>query len=519
MAESPAEGPIVELIHDILVRIAEMVEASDLGNFRLANKSFRAAAGDAAVNLCPKKSIGGAELLAVARAFCGATNLDLSECQSLTNEILAGLATLLPSLTDLDCYGCEWMEASGVVHLMMIPKLEYLNLINCPTLSRFPEDGLSNLSGLQELHLGGCSTFAELPDAISSLISLQVLYMSDFPALGGLPDGLSALSTLQRFSVTNCASFLALPDGIRGLVGLEHLTVRECARFTIVPDGVSCLTALSRLILNNNVSLASLPPGVGRLGSLVSLCLFKCRSFSALPEHTMLGLTSLLRLYLCGLNAIPEVVFQLRTLQKLSLGDSETLTSLPDSISSLTDLRILDLDGCSSFTGLPEGISALSRLQELDLSSCSALEVLPNGLSGLSSLSELNLSSCSALTSLPEAVSGLASLQILNVSFCTILAALPEGVSLLHSLKRWNMYWCPVSPTVPLVLFWLCVGHNRNIQFCLALDFCRSLRMKSLVNMDSVAAVLSLYCFPTLTSHAFCSTCAWLVSHLLLGGF
>jgi predicted mannosyl-3-phosphoglycerate phosphatase (HAD superfamily) len=73
-------------------------------------------------------------------------------------------------------------------------------------------EGLSALTALQTLDLGGCQQLTGLPEGLSALTALQTLDLQECKRLTGLPEELSALTALQRLDLT----FLPMDDRAGG---------------------------------------------------------------------------------------------------------------------------------------------------------------------------------------------------------------------------------------------------------------------------------------------------------------
>jgi Leucine-rich repeat (LRR) protein len=64
---------------------------------------------------------------------------------------------------------------------------------------------------------------------------------------------------------------------------------------------------------------------------------------------------------------LPEEIWNLTQLEKLTLSDCPNLNQLSNSIGNLTQLNYLTIDGCVSLTELPESIVKLSQLTYFDI--------------------------------------------------------------------------------------------------------------------------------------------------------
>ena len=82
----------------------------------------------------------------------------------------------------------------------------------------------------------------------------------------------------------------------------------------------------------------------------------------------------------------------------------------------MDSLTNLDLSHCSKLRKLPEIQWNLYSLEHLNLAFCKKLESLPEALGNLKCLKTLNVLGCSKLERLPESLSDLESLEKLSAS-------------------------------------------------------------------------------------------------------
>jgi hypothetical protein len=88
-------------------------------------------------------------------------------------------------------------------------------------------DALKGLTGLQVLHLGGCTALQNV-DALQRLSGLTTLYLGASPALQNV-DGLKGLSGLQYLDLSGCTA-LQNVDALKSLSGLQTLHLVECPK-------------------------------------------------------------------------------------------------------------------------------------------------------------------------------------------------------------------------------------------------------------------------------------------------
>ena len=109
----------------------------------------------------------------------------------------------------------EWHAAQKVTSLPV--DLVVLDFSRSWRLAALP-DGISGLTALQTLGLGGCGSLAALPDGISGLAALQSLKLEWCASLAALPEGISRLASLQTLNLTGCPAIV--PNGLSDLTSL-----------------------------------------------------------------------------------------------------------------------------------------------------------------------------------------------------------------------------------------------------------------------------------------------------------
>ncbi|XP_015792687.1 protein scribble homolog [Tetranychus urticae] len=131
---------------------------------------------------------------------------------------------------------------------------------------------------------------------------------------------------------------------------------------------------------------------------------------------------------------LPESLFRLHRLQKLSISDNE-IGSLPIDIAKLSNLVELDASK-NEIMEVPEVIKFLRRLKELDLS-FNPLRTVPNAITQLTSLKILALNDVN-LHQLPSEIGSLINLESLELRE-NMLKTLPPSFSNLTKLQRLDL--------------------------------------------------------------------------------
>jgi hypothetical protein len=117
--------------------------------------------------------------------------------------------------------------------------------------------GLS--SSLAYLNLRGNSLQGRLPESISGLVQLSVLYIDDTGLSGALPTGLGQLANLTQLSAAGNGFSGALPSSLGQLQRLRQLTVSSNALTGAFPASLLALPQLQQLDVSNNLLSGQLP--------------------------------------------------------------------------------------------------------------------------------------------------------------------------------------------------------------------------------------------------------------------
>jgi hypothetical protein len=148
-------------------------------------------------------------------------------------------------------------------------------------------------------------------------------------------------------------------------------------------------------------------------------------------------------------NFMPQAVFKLQALRRLTFSRVPESVTLPDCISQLTNLHTLSIQDWK-LQELPWSICNLTRLKELSLYSTNVHD-FPNDISKMG-LTSLCLELCDCLKELPRSVCGLQTLSSLNLSDCYQLENLSE-ISRLTKLTYLNLCRCKSLRSLPDALF------------------------------------------------------------------
>ncbi|XP_057735715.1 putative disease resistance protein RGA4 [Arachis stenosperma] len=152
---------------------------------------------------------------------------------------------MFPSLSNLYIVGCPNLQLPCLPHVKKLTVSEYcrnellrsisnLNGLNELHLERggvpcLPEGMMNNMTSLATLQILSFSELKELPSDITKLTALSDLTIFDCDKLECLPEQhFGSLSSLRKLSVHNCKGLGSLPDGVRHLTSLEFLSIKGC---------------------------------------------------------------------------------------------------------------------------------------------------------------------------------------------------------------------------------------------------------------------------------------------------
>ncbi|XP_059633009.1 disease resistance protein L6-like [Cornus florida] len=241
--------------------------------------------------------------------------IDFTHCSYLKGHIPSNLGSL-KSLRFLSFYDTKIQSLpTGISELS---GLQTLKLGGCTELQSLPElpsslrvlyvaslHNLKKLVNLQELHFVGYCVYVEIPRDISLISKLEKLTL-DYTNIRTLPKEIDALSQLKVLDVQFCHNLqciLGLPSS------LVDLSLAFCASLERLPN-LSNLKNLSRLSVRNCIKLTEIQ-GLGNLESLTRLDIYACDLLAnlVLYEQTpcLLSLESMKYMDLSSCNNVSEI--------------------------------------------------------------------------------------------------------------------------------------------------------------------------------------------------------------------
>ncbi|XP_028125527.1 receptor-like protein 6 [Camellia sinensis] len=364
---------------------------------------------------------------------------------------------LLRNLTQLRELHLDWLNISSPLPhaLLNLSSLTSLSLRNCQLRGKFSENifhfpnlrelrvwGNRDLTGklpyfnatssLQFLDLGGIIFSGQLPESISNLKALNILYLFNCNLSGSIPASVCNLTKITNLALSSNSFSGQIPSSISNLAKLRALYLYENNLNGQIPDSLGNMSQLTNLYLSGNNLNGQIPDSLGNMSQLTSLVL-NLNSLNGTIPSSLFALPSLVEIVLSNnklQGPIPGLVYELQNLTYLWVS-SNNLSGVVDldKLLKLKNLISLDL----SYSGLSLSInnsvnSTLTNFETIKLASCNLSE-FPNFLREQAILRDLDLSNNQIHGEVPKWLFnvGKDSLQNLDLShnFLTSLEHLP----------------------------------------------------------------------------------------------
>ncbi|CAB4314786.1 unnamed protein product [Prunus armeniaca] len=202
----------------------------------------------------------------------------------------------------------EWTEATTrpTERIVVFPCLEEMVLSRCPRLECIPVT--NGLPSLRELYISFCDELSSLPSGLQHCTSLEHLFIAYCPNLEAIPS-LDSLTQLRQLQIYNCdglkyvhpSAFAASLTRLKKLeIGgfwkeldsfpafqvipqLEELDLWGWPKFKSLPEQVQHFTSLTSLLIRHFDDMEALPEWLGNLASLEDLTIGRCKNLMYLP--------------------------------------------------------------------------------------------------------------------------------------------------------------------------------------------------------------------------------------------
>lgn len=291
--------------------------------------------------------------------------------------------------------------------------LSYLDL-SVNNLEKLP-DAITSLIGLEELYLN--DTFLDfLPANFGRLINLRILELRDNNLIT-LPKSMARLQKLQRIDIGN-NEFKELPEVMENLINLTEFWC-DGNRIRRINCNLAKLEQMIHFDASNNL-LQYVPGDIGKW--------LKCQEFCVSSNE---------------LEELPFTIGLMKSLVALKL-DENQLQELPESICQLENLEEIMVSHNDLFK-LPSTMGLLRQLRFLTADE-NLLRCLPNEICSCSNLTILSVRG-NKLTKVPPDIGRLTQLRVINV-VNNFLTQLP--VTILN-LRQLSALWISDNQSQPLM--------------------------------------------------------------------
>uniref|UniRef100_A0A0D3GF80 non-specific serine/threonine protein kinase n=1 Tax=Oryza barthii TaxID=65489 RepID=A0A0D3GF80_9ORYZ len=204
---------------------------------------------------------------------------------------------------------------------------------------------ISNLTGLQQLDLGGNQLHGKIPESIMMMTNLQVLNMEANSLSGSIPLNTGMLNNVELIYI-GINKFSGLQLDPSNLTKLEHLALGHNQLSSTVPPSLFHLDRLILLDLSQNFFSGELPVDIGNIKQI---------NYMDISMNRFVG-------------SLPDSIGHLQMLEYLNLSVNEFHDSIPDSFGNLSGLQILDISHNNISGTIPKYLANFTSLANLNLS-------------------------------------------------------------------------------------------------------------------------------------------------------
>ncbi|KAJ7525392.1 hypothetical protein O6H91_17G048200 [Diphasiastrum complanatum] len=325
--------------------------------------------------------------------MCGnLESLNISNNPDLGGQLPLGI-NACKYLTVLDLEFTK-LQGSIPMELGQIPGLRSLNLGSNSLTGSIPDGLFASCEALSYLDLSGNQLIGNIPPAIGNCSALKVVMLSQ-NNLTSIQAELGLLTNLTWLFLGQNQFGGEVPQQITSLISLQMLDLRANNFRGRIPQGLGQLKFLKYLMLQSNNLTGSLPAEITTLPNLIYLDVSDNPLGSTIPDY-LGNLTNIQFLFLVNNSYsgyIPNELGFLTNLQVLDLGDNMLTGSIPKSIGNLHKLLYLRLAN-NRLTGvIPDEIGNCQSLIWLNLFKNLLSGAIPESIGSIGNMSGLTLAS------------------------------------------------------------------------------------------------------------------------------
>ncbi|KAI8010548.1 Receptor-like protein 6 [Camellia lanceoleosa] len=351
---------------------------------------------------------------------------------------------LLRNLTQLRELHLDSLNISSPLPhaLLNLSSLTSLSLRYCQLRGKFSEN-IFHFPNLRELCVSGNLELTGKLPYFNVTTSLQFLDLSFISFSGQLPDSISNLKALNILYLYNCNFSRSIPASLWNLTQITNLDIGSNSFSSQIPSSISNLAKLNVLFLSGNNLNGQIPDSLGNMSQLTSLYLSRNNLNGQILDS--LGNMSQLTYLNLGYNSlngtIPSSLFALPSLVGIGLSNNKLQGPIPGLVYELQNLTYLWLSS-NNLSGVVDldKLLKLKNLISLDLSyNGLSLNINNSVNSTLTNFDTIQLASCN-LSEFPNFLREQARLSYLDLSNNKIHGEVPKwlfnvGKDSLYSLN------------------------------------------------------------------------------------
>jgi Leucine-rich repeat (LRR) protein len=277
--------------------------------------------------------------------------------------------------------------------------------------------GITRLTNLITIDLGGNEFSGNIPDSIGELKTLEGIHLDHNRMSGKLPSTLS-----------NCTKLVT--------IDLKNNTFSG----EITRVNFSTLTNLKTLDLAWNKFTGTIPESIYSCSNLIALRLswneYPGQLSERIGDLKFLSFLSLVSISLTNISSAFQILRNCRNLTTLLIGYNFMHETMPedDRISGLENLQVLSMEGCSLSGKIPPWLSKLTNLEMLILYNNKLTGIIPDWMSNLNSLFYIDISNNSLTGEISTALMEMPMLQTDKVAPKTFELPVYETQSLQYRM-------------------------------------------------------------------------------------
>ncbi|KAJ6887719.1 receptor-like protein Cf-9 [Populus alba x Populus x berolinensis] len=322
---------------------------------------------------------------------------------------------------------------------------------------------LFSLHHLQKLDLSDNDfNSSHISSRFGQFSSLTHLNLNFSIFTGQVPSEISHLSKLVSLDLSRNDDLSLGPISfdklVRNLTKLRELDLSEVNMSLVVPSSLTndLSSSFSSLSLINCGLQGKFPGNIFLLPNLKSLDLsYNEGLIGSFPSFNLSNVLSHLGLSNTRISVYLEndLISNIKSLEYMSLRNSNIIKSDLSLLDNLTQLTFLDLSS-NNFSGqIPSSLSNLTQLTSLHLSSNNFSGQIPSSLANLVQLRSLYLNSNKLMGQVPDSFDSLINLSLINLSNNQLVGPIHSQLNTLSNLQYLFLYGNLFNGTIPSFLF------------------------------------------------------------------